>query len=243
MNEEWITCLPTQAHAHIVAHAKSDYPNECCGLLVGKINERHFYISQVVPTENAEAERAGDRFTIEPEAIARTDSTAREQGLDLIGIYHSHPDIARPNADPSALVAPSATDLEFAQWWEGMVWIIIGVIGSNRTHTEAFVPADKCFQNAKLFIPIEGIGLPGQGAICHQWDNTIDLCGEPNPFVLLGVKKQLKTMGPGQLLQVILDYEPALDELTEGLPRLGHTVLTVRRASDDAWELLARKAR
>ncbi|HEY9867052.1 MAG TPA: M67 family metallopeptidase [Candidatus Obscuribacterales bacterium] len=93
----------------IFTHAEQTYPQECCGLLMGKINENNDKIVvEIIPTENAwNPETAADfqeietsdipvnselRFTISPQQMIQAQKQGRDRNLIIIGIYHSHPD-------------------------------------------------------------------------------------------------------------------------------------------------------
>lgn len=78
----------------IKAHAEADYPHECGGLLLGHLGqENHKTVVETLPMANtAEVETRHDRILIEPRALMLADRKARENGLDIIGYYHSHPD-------------------------------------------------------------------------------------------------------------------------------------------------------
>ncbi|MFE1745830.1 Mov34/MPN/PAD-1 family protein [Coleofasciculus sp. H7-2] len=97
----------------IRTHAESTYPEECCGLLLGKLAEDGKTVVEVMPTENswdAQAVEAfpeiegsaklgsdkRDRYAIAPEDMLKVQKQGRESAspsqLDIIGIYHSHPD-------------------------------------------------------------------------------------------------------------------------------------------------------
>jgi proteasome lid subunit RPN8/RPN11 len=95
-------------------HGAVDYPNECCGILLGHADGDHKQVSEVVPLKNlrhdpgraqdilplespgAESER--NRFLIDPKDQIRVEKDARARGLDVLGYYHSHPDHpARPS--------------------------------------------------------------------------------------------------------------------------------------------------
>jgi len=78
----------------IKAHAESDYPDECGGLLLGHIgSENTKRVVEALPMENtADAGRRHDRVLIEPRALMLAEREARKRGLDVIGYYHSHPD-------------------------------------------------------------------------------------------------------------------------------------------------------
>jgi proteasome lid subunit RPN8/RPN11 len=90
-------------------HAEQTYPQECCGLLMGEINENNDkIIVDIIPTENAwNSETAKTfkevettdipvtserRFTISAQQMIQAQKQARERNLIIIGIYHSHPD-------------------------------------------------------------------------------------------------------------------------------------------------------
>lgn len=93
----------------ISTHAEQTYPQECCGLLMGKINENNDKIVvEIIPTENTwNSETAADfqeietsdipvtaelRFTISPQQMIQAQKQGRDRNLIIIGIYHSHPD-------------------------------------------------------------------------------------------------------------------------------------------------------
>jgi len=95
-------------------HGARDYPSECCGVLLGKVDGELKQVAEVVPLKNLrrdpssaqellpvddlarETER--NRFLIDPLEQLRMEKDARSRGLDVLGYYHSHPDHpARPS--------------------------------------------------------------------------------------------------------------------------------------------------
>ena len=78
----------------IKAHAETEYPHECGGLLLGHLAaDNAKTVVETLPMENtADVERRHDRVLIEPRALMLADRKARERGLDVIGYYHSHPE-------------------------------------------------------------------------------------------------------------------------------------------------------
>lgn len=98
----------------IYAHAAETYPYECCGFLLGSLEENGL-IRQVRPATNQNSDRT-DRFVISPEEFAQVQFTADEAGLDIIGIYHSHPDWPP---------IPSQTDMDSA--WEDIYYLIASI--------------------------------------------------------------------------------------------------------------------
>ncbi|MEE8423973.1 MAG: M67 family metallopeptidase [Thermodesulfobacteriota bacterium] len=77
----------------MIDHAKETYPFECCGLLVGKYkNDKEKEILEVCGVENRNKDRANDRYEIDPGDFYRLDKEASSKGMDILGVYHSHPD-------------------------------------------------------------------------------------------------------------------------------------------------------
>jgi proteasome lid subunit RPN8/RPN11 len=102
----------------IKRQAKEGYPYEVCGFLIGKMdyssNTRE--VLEVIQVENQNKERANDRFDISPKDYMKVEQYADSKGLQIVGIYHSHPD--HPDR-------PSQTDLQFAL--EDLSYIIFSV--------------------------------------------------------------------------------------------------------------------
>jgi len=77
----------------IDAHAERAFPEECCGTLLGY--DRDDGVREIVtvePVENTKGENRQRRYLIEPKALLHAEKSARAQKLDVVGIYHSHPD-------------------------------------------------------------------------------------------------------------------------------------------------------
>ena len=75
------------------------YPNECCGILLGKDEDDEHVVTSLRPIENArESDERYHRFLITAEEMMQAELEARRLGLDIVGFYHSHPDHpARPS--------------------------------------------------------------------------------------------------------------------------------------------------
>ena len=76
----------------MLAEALRVYPDECCGALLGRVEAGGKLVSQAVPLDNVFAGPHASRYEVRPSDLARLSRHARGLGLDLIGIYHSHPD-------------------------------------------------------------------------------------------------------------------------------------------------------
>ncbi len=82
----------------IIKDATEAYPEECCGFLYGEADKDHREVLEAVPVQNRNEENKGRRFEVSPADYMRAEQYADENGLELLGIYHSHPDhLARPS--------------------------------------------------------------------------------------------------------------------------------------------------
>jgi [CysO sulfur-carrier protein]-S-L-cysteine hydrolase len=96
----------------IVAHARRDFPNECCGM-VGLRDGRAVAIHEAT---NVAASPL--RFEVEGREILRAQDAFEDDGAELGAIYHSH-----TRSEPY----PSQTDVNFAAGWPGVEWLIVGL--------------------------------------------------------------------------------------------------------------------
>ena len=111
--------------------AEAAYPEEACGLLVGRRTSRHTFLSAVVPSHNVSAGAKRDRFEVDPKV--RFDVMRSLEGTPqfIVGHYHSHPD--HP-------CEPSPTDLEMA-FEPDLIWLIVSVVDGQVVNLGAFQPA------------------------------------------------------------------------------------------------------
>jgi proteasome lid subunit RPN8/RPN11 len=84
--------IESEAWAAMVAHARQAYPNECCGAMLGSTGDDAKNVRVAMPLENAYDGAQATRYELRPEDLLAADKAARERHMDLIGIYHSHPD-------------------------------------------------------------------------------------------------------------------------------------------------------
>ncbi len=75
------------------AHGEETYPNECCGVLLGKnIAGIGNHVQQIVRVGNTRTDSAHNRYHIAPQELVKIQRQGRGLGLDIVGFYHSHPD-------------------------------------------------------------------------------------------------------------------------------------------------------
>ncbi len=73
-------------------HARETYPEECSGLIVGMDTGEMKVVVDVWPAENTHEDERKRRFLIDPMDYMKLEERATERDLDVLGIYHSHPD-------------------------------------------------------------------------------------------------------------------------------------------------------
>jgi proteasome lid subunit RPN8/RPN11 len=138
---------------NIYAHAKETYPYECLGFLVGTFDDGGM-VHQVVRGTNLNTEQA-DRFEMDPSEFVQVEKQADNQGLNIIGFYHSHPDWP---------AIPSQTDINWA--WEESYYLIVSVHDGRPFNSGVWLLSEaepKCFKQELLEILDENV-LPLLGS-------------------------------------------------------------------------------
>lgn len=116
--------IPLKVLKFIETEAKKAFPNEACGLLVGK--KGGGTILDAVPSPNLSQE--ADRFLIDPAFHLKTQREFRAKRLSIIGVYHSHPGgDSTPSSQDRA--GPNIT---------GFYWLITSLGGETRPKTLLF---------------------------------------------------------------------------------------------------------
>ena len=124
----------------LVAHAREEAPNECCGVLIGSAQR----IDRAVRARNALD--SPTRYQIDPRDQIAAIRGARERGECVVGFYHSH---------PSSAPAPSETDRAEASY-PGQCYLIVSPGGP------ASAPEIRAFQlqGSGNFLPIALVPIP-----------------------------------------------------------------------------------
>ena len=121
--------IEPEAWAIMVAHAREVYPDECCGAMIGRIDGDEKQVREAMRLENAFEGVRRARYELRPEDLLKADKAARERGMDLIGIYHSHPDCD---------AYFSKTDLENSCPWYSFV--ILSIQKGEFHHANSWLP-------------------------------------------------------------------------------------------------------
>ncbi|MEO1483641.1 MAG: M67 family metallopeptidase [Myxococcota bacterium] len=86
--------LPADCRRQIEAHSERTFPEECCGAMLGREPADSDGVREVVEIleiDNTKGENRERRFLIDPKEVFNAEKLARSKGLDVVGIYHSHP--------------------------------------------------------------------------------------------------------------------------------------------------------
>jgi proteasome lid subunit RPN8/RPN11 len=85
--------LPDAVRQGIRAHGEEAYPEECCGAMLGRDRDDGVReIVEILRIGNTKDENRTRRYLIDPKDLLAAEKTARGKKLDVLGIYHSHPD-------------------------------------------------------------------------------------------------------------------------------------------------------
>jgi proteasome lid subunit RPN8/RPN11 len=137
-------------YAALRAHGEETYPNECCGVLLGRnVAGDGNHVLEIVRANNTRTDSAHDRYEIAPKELVRIQRQARGLGLNIVGFYHSHPD------HPAQW---SRTDFAEAHWL-GCSYVITSVEQGKATITNSFLlngtgEDDKKFEDEGIQIDI-----------------------------------------------------------------------------------------
>jgi proteasome lid subunit RPN8/RPN11 len=111
----------------MVAHAREDLPNECCGMIGGRDGEA----TRVIRVENAAASPL--RYEMDPKGQIQAYNAIQDNGEELLGIYHSH---------TRSAAYPSQTDVNQAVAWPEQVYVIVSLENEEEPDVKAYDLAD-----------------------------------------------------------------------------------------------------
>jgi proteasome lid subunit RPN8/RPN11 len=111
----------------MVAHAREDLPNECCGMVGGRDGEA----TEVVRVANAAASPL--RYEMDPQGQYDALKAIEVDGRELLAIYHSH---------TKSAAYPSQTDVNQAVAWPDQVYLIVSLADPEAPEVKAYLLKD-----------------------------------------------------------------------------------------------------
>lgn len=122
----------------MVAHAREDLPNECCGLIggVGEEAKTLYRARNAFASPFSYRVDPGDQYRI-------IEKEMREAGEELLAIYHSH---------TKSPAYPSQTDLNEAASWPEQVYLIVSLADPEAPDVKAFWLKDGEIADAELVV-------------------------------------------------------------------------------------------
>jgi [CysO sulfur-carrier protein]-S-L-cysteine hydrolase len=121
----------------MVAHAREDLPNECCGMVGGVDGEA----TEVIRVENAAASPL--RYEMDPKAQYEAWKRIEDGGKELLAIYHSH---------TKSAAYPSQTDVNQAVAWPDQIYVIVSLQDPDSPDVKGYWLKDLKIADAELSI-------------------------------------------------------------------------------------------
>jgi [CysO sulfur-carrier protein]-S-L-cysteine hydrolase len=119
----------------IVAHARAEAPDECCGM----IGSRDGHAMSLYRARNAEASPL--RYVVHPQDQFRIMEQMDERGEELGAIYHSH---------TKSAAYPSQTDVNLAEGWPDPLYVICSIADRDSPDVRAFTIRDRAIEEVAL---------------------------------------------------------------------------------------------
>jgi proteasome lid subunit RPN8/RPN11 len=120
--------ISQQLYEALRIHGEETYPHECCGVLLGQMEDEGRVVTSLARAGNTRTDSAHNRYNIDPKDLIRIQREGRGRGEDIVGFYHSHPD------HPAQW---SNTDFAEAHWI-GCSYVITSVEKGKAVLTNSF---------------------------------------------------------------------------------------------------------
>ncbi len=96
--------------------AQKTYPHECCGVMVGSVENGVKTVTQLIPAENQRTDSPANRYLITPDLLNELEKKLKGTDRAIVGFFHSHPDVP---------AQPSTYDQDHA--WPWYSYVIVSV--------------------------------------------------------------------------------------------------------------------
>jgi len=204
----------------IIAHGRSEAPLEACGYLAQKDN----IVSRHIEMKNVDASPV--HYSMDPAQQFEAARNCRHEGFCIRAVYHSHPETP---------ARPSAEDIKLA-YDPALSYVIISLSETN-PHVKSFIIQKETVIQEEIDI-IEAKKM----TTTITADVFQDLRGVGCPMNLVKTKVAFSKMQSGQILGLILDNGPPINNVPRSVVREGHEILSQDQLGDGAWSVLIRKA-
>jgi proteasome lid subunit RPN8/RPN11 len=121
----------------MVAHAREDLPNECCGMVGGRDGEAEI----VIRVANSAASPL--RYEMDPQEQYNALKTIEDAGGELLAIYHSH---------TKSAAYPSQTDVNQAVAWPDQIYLIVSLADPDAADVKGYLLKDLTIADAEISI-------------------------------------------------------------------------------------------
>src|SRR5215467_8758873 len=134
--------IEQEAKDRMIEDALNSFPNECCGFFFGEEEGEQRIIAEALPVFNAKQGDKGRRFEISADDYFEAERFADENQLQLLGVYHSH---------PNHPAIPSEYDRTFAQPY--FSYIILSIINGKFSALRSWQLNEQLqFEEEKIFM-------------------------------------------------------------------------------------------
>ncbi len=121
----------------LIAHAREDLPNECCGMIGGRDGEA----TTVIRVANSAASPL--RYEMDPQEQYNALKAIEEGGGELLAIYHSH---------TKSAAYPSQTDVNQAVAWPDQIYVIVSLADGDAPDVKAYWLKDLKIADVEIHI-------------------------------------------------------------------------------------------
>jgi [CysO sulfur-carrier protein]-S-L-cysteine hydrolase len=121
----------------MIAHAREDFPNECCGMVGGLDGEAR------VVHRVANAAASPLRYEMDSQGQITAYNAIESNGEDLLAIYHSH---------TKSAAYPSQTDVNQAVAWPDQIYLIVSLADDDAPDVKGYLLKDLRIADAEIEI-------------------------------------------------------------------------------------------
>jgi proteasome lid subunit RPN8/RPN11 len=124
--------IESEPWASMVAHGRQTYPNECCGAMLGDVENGEKIVRFAMPLRNSFTGSQATFYELSKDDFLAADKEAGIRNLSVIGFYHSHPDCD---------AYFSSSDLERSCFWYS--YVVISIKQGEFSHANCWLPDDE----------------------------------------------------------------------------------------------------